>query len=188
MSEPRQTGDPEPKSSYLSRFLATPGGRFVGIVVGVVVIVAIAIGLYILGRVGANNEIKADNNAIQEVQNEDQKLKADNAHQTATITDLGLQLKNAKDALEAILPTRNTYNINPNQALIVADGHLTIGLIGSPTNQSINININGKQQPAAAGDIIDVAADPSTNCQVKVQSFTMFLAVITASCQPAKAQ
>ena len=74
----------------------------------------------------------------------------------------------------------------PINRLIVAGGHLTIGLIGSPTNQGIIININGKQQLVVSGDIIRVAPDPSTSCQVAVQSFDMFKAVVTASCAAAK--
>jgi hypothetical protein len=76
----------------------------------------------------------------------------------------------------------------PNQSLIVADGRLTIGLIGPPTNESLNININGKHQSAATGDVINIALEPPITCQVKVQSFDMFKAVLTASCAGAKAQ
>jgi hypothetical protein len=66
--------------------------------------------------------------------------------------------------------------------MIVASGRLTIGLIGPPTNESINININGKQQSAATGDAIKFQLDPSTTCQVRVLSFDMFKAVLNASC------
>jgi hypothetical protein len=86
------------------------------------------------------------------------------------------------------MPSENTYGVSPNQSLIVADGHLTVGLIGAPANQSVNININGKQRPAAAGDVIDVAPDPSTSCQVRLQSFDMFKAIITATCTAMKPQ
>ena len=48
----------------------------------------------------------------------------------------------------------------------VADGRLTIGLVGSPTNESVNININGKQQKAVSGDVIHIALDSLTSCQV----------------------
>ncbi len=46
---------------------------------------------------------------------------------------------------------QNTYNIVPNQTLVVADGHLTVGLIGSPGNEGVTLNINGKEQTVAAG-------------------------------------
>jgi hypothetical protein len=78
------------------------------------------------------------------------------------------------------------YSINPNQSLLVADGHLTIGLVGSPLTNGINININGKQQHAAVGDVIRVSPDTSTACVVQIESFDMFKAQFTASCGPAK--
>ena len=83
-------------------------------------------------------------------------------------------------------PVQNTYELKPNQSIIAADGHLTLGLIGSPANDSIDININGKRQNAAPGDTIDFAPDPSTKCQVTVQSFDMFQAMVTATCMAAK--
>jgi hypothetical protein len=85
-----------------------------------------------------------------------------------------------------ILPTENTYNINPNQSLVVANGRLTVGLVGSPTNDSVNLNINGKTQSAPVGAVITSVLDPSTTCQVGVQSFDMFKAVLTATCAAAK--
>ena len=62
------------------------------------------------------------------------------------------------------MPSKNTYQIVPNQSLIVADGHLTVGLVGSPTNQDVNININGKQQSVASGDVIEVAPSTRRRC------------------------
>jgi len=47
-------------------------------------------------------------------------------------------------------------------------------MIGSPGNEGINLNINGKQQKVAAGDVIRVSPDASTACQVQLQSFDMF--------------
>jgi hypothetical protein len=101
---------------------------------------------------------------------------------------LRAQLASVQATLNSIMPSENTYNINPNQSLIVADGRLTIGLVGSPTNDGINININGKQQFVAAGEVIRVAPDPSTSCQVRIRSFDPFKALLTASCAAAKSQ
>jgi hypothetical protein len=86
------------------------------------------------------------------------------------------------------MPSQNTYNINPNQSLIAADGRLTIGMIGSPGNEGINLNVNGKQQKVSAGDVIRVSPDAATACQVQIQSFDMFKAVLMASCAAAKSQ
>jgi cell division protein FtsB len=170
------------------RFLTTPAGRFLSIVACAVIIVVVAFGFYLLGRSASDTALKASSRTLQFAQNEYDKLAADNNHQSATIADLQVQLKKAKAALNAIMPSENTFNIDPNESRIVADGHLTIGLVGSPTNEGVNININGKLQPAAAGDVIHVALDPSTSCQVRVLSFDMFRAVLTASCAAAKPQ
>ena len=88
--------------------------------------------------------------------------------------------------MDEIIPSKNTYNIKPNQSMIVAGGRLTIGLIGPPTNESVNININGKQHSVATGDVIRLTLDPRTTCQVRVQSFDMFKAVLNASCAQAQ--
>jgi hypothetical protein len=65
---------------------------------------------------------------------------------------------------------------------------VTVGLIGSPGNEGILLNVNGKQQAAAAGQVIAAGSDASANCQVAVQSFDMFKAVLTATCAGAKRQ
>lgn len=175
-------------SAPLSRFLRTPGGRFLGRILCVVVILGIALGIYLLGRAAANGDVKAAASQIQQLQNENQKLVRKNNSQTATITEQQNKLKTVQAKLDALMPTENTYNLSANQSLIVADGHLTIGLIGSPTNEGVNVNINGKPRMAAVGDIIDVAGDATTNCQIEVQSFDMFKAIIVATCTANKSK
>ena len=125
---------------------------------------------------------------VVQFRSENQRVKKAIIDQTARLDELQAELTSAQAALHAITPSENTYNISPNQSLIVAGGHLTIGLIGSPTNERVNINVNGKQQLAATGDVIQVALDQSTTCQVGVQSFDMFKAVLTASCAAVKPQ
>ena len=188
MTETVEAGGSVPTSARLRRFLATPRGRFFGGVACVVLILGVAIGIYFLGRASGTRDLNVANGRIIQIQGEFQKATTEMTKQTATIVDLQTKLKNAQDKLEAIMPAANRYHLSPNEAAIVADGHLTIGLIGSPTNESVNININGKQQSAAAGNAFDIAPDPSTTCQVKVQSFDMFKAFITASCTAAKPQ
>ena len=39
-------------------------------------------------------------------------------------------------------------------ALLVGGGRVTVGLVGQPGNQTVILNINGKERPAAAGDVI----------------------------------
>jgi cell division protein FtsB len=166
----------------------TPKGRIVRALAFGLGILVIVIAIYLVGRGVGTHEINAANNRILQYQNENQKLGAEKTKQMATINDLQNQLKDVKAKLEAIMPAENTYSLDPNHSLIVADGHLTLGLIGSPENQRVNININGKTQLVPAGDVINVSIDPSTNCRVEVQSFDMFKALVTATCAPEKPQ
>jgi hypothetical protein len=141
---------------------------------------------YLLGRDMARNPLEAATLLIQQLEPENRKLKATTLSQNAAIIELRAQLKKVQATLNEIRPSENTYNINGNQSLIVGDGYLTIGLVGPPTNDSINININGKQHLAATGDVFDIAPNPATTCQVRVQSFDMFEATIYATCTTAK--
>jgi hypothetical protein len=50
------------------------------------------------------------------------------------------------------------------------------------------LNINGKQQPLAAGQTINVAPDPATQCQLSMQSFDVFKATLVATCSGPKAK
>ena len=84
--------------------------------------------------------------------------------------------------LDEIVPSENIYLIRPNQSLIVVGGRIIVGLIGSPSNQAVTVNVNGKQYTAAAGDVIKVAYNDTTPCQVVVQSFDMFKAILHATC------
>jgi cell division protein FtsB len=186
VSKTMEAGRSAGTSPQLSRSAMTPAGRFLAVVACAVLILGAAIGSYFLARAADESEIKAANNRIVQLQNENQKLSADNTNHLATIADLQTQIKNVQAKLDAIMPSENTYNISPNQSLIVADGRLTIGLIGSPTNESVNLNINSKQQSVAAGTVINSVLDPSTTCRVGVQSFDMFKAVLIASCAAAK--
>ena len=98
------------------------------------------------------------------------------------------KLKSVQDAIDAVMPSENTYVISPNQSMIIAGGRLSVGLIGSPTNESVTININGKRQSASTGDVVNVALNPSTTCRVRVESFDMFKAIVTASCEAMQPQ
>jgi hypothetical protein len=122
------------------------------------------------------------------LRSESQKLKRTGDEQQAQITNLQVKLKRTQATLDAILPSADTYNILPNQTLIVADGHMTVGLVGSPANEGVLLNINGKQQIVPAGQVIPVAVEGASNCQISVQSFDMFKAVLSASCAGKKAQ
>jgi hypothetical protein len=172
----RQDG---PVTSPRSRF-RTPAG--------VVLVLFIMVSGYFWGRQFNSRDIQQRDTAILQLQSDSQRLAADIADQSATLTALRTELSSTKATLDAIMPSLNVYNISPNQSLIAADGRLTIGMVGSPGNEGIDLNVNGKQQKVAAGDVVRVSPDPSTACQVQLQSFDMFKAVLVASCAPAKSQ
>ncbi|HEY3225268.1 MAG TPA: hypothetical protein VGJ76_16090 [Pseudolabrys sp.] len=169
--------------SRLSRILTSNPGT-------VLLIVAILVGVasYIIGLNIAYLDIAAARQVIQSLRGDNQKLQSQLAEHTAKEVELQTKLATTQATLEAIIPSENTYMVKPNQSIIVADGRLTIGLIGPPTNESININVNGKHQSAATGDVINIVLDPPTTCQVRVQSFDMFKAILAASCAGAKPQ
>jgi hypothetical protein len=154
----------------------------------VVVILCILIGGHLYGRFLSARDLGGRDIAIEQMRAESQKQKRDIDGKSAQITELQRKVMDAQAALEAILPQKETYNIVPNQTLIVGDGHLMLGLIGSPANEGVLLNINGKQQVVPAGQVITVTPDASTNCRVSVQSFDMFKALVHATCSGAKPQ
>jgi hypothetical protein len=170
----------------LHRWLTTTRGRFELFALAALIALVVAIAGHIYGRVLAARDVLSRDNAIEIVRTDNQKLEAQVAEQEARLSAMQSRLNRAEAALEAIVPSKNTYVINSNQSLIVADGRLTIGMIGSPANEGININVNGQQRTVAAGDIIKLSPDGTTNCQVVLQSFNMFKALVTASCAAAK--
>jgi hypothetical protein len=106
----------------------------------------------------------------------------------ADLITMRVKLARTQATLDSIMPSPNTYIIKPNQTLIVGDGHLPVGMVGAPGNDAILLNINGKQQPLAAGQTINVAPDPATQCQLSVQSFDVFKATLVATCSGPKAK
>lgn len=143
---------------------------------------------YLIGLNVAAFDISAAKELVQQVRTDNQKLKIEIIDQNARQVALQTKLTGVDTALKEIVPTDDTYILKPNQSLIVGGGRLTLGLIGSPSNESVNININGQRQSAAPGDIINVAVDPPATCQVRVQSFDMFKAVISATCGAPRSQ
>jgi hypothetical protein len=162
--------------------------RFVSVVACIVAIVVILVGGHLYGRYLASKDLGGRDNVIEQLRTESQQEKRSIDQKSAQLTEMQADLDKMKAQLEAIMPAKDTYNIVPNQTLIVADGRVTVGLVGSPGNDSVTLNINGKQQAVAAGQMITAGSDPSANCHVAVQSFDMFMAVLTASCAGAKGQ
>jgi cell division protein FtsL len=166
----------------------TAKGRVFLFVISLAVIAAVAIFGRYYGQHLAYGAMQDRDTAIRQLELESQRLQLEKSSQSANMQTMHSEWDRLQAQLDAITPSKNRYNINPNQSLIVADGHLTIGLIGVPKTDGIEINVNGKHQTAAVGDVIHVTADPQTACDVKIQSFDMFKAQFTASCNEVKTQ
>lgn len=159
-----------------------PRGRLVALTL----ILVAAIGGYVLGLNIAYRDLAASRQLVSQLQTESQKLKKQVGDQASQVTTLQQQLAAVQSAMHAMKPAKDTYEIKPNQSLVIADGHLTLGLIGSPANDSVSLNINGKVHNVATGDVITVSPDPAMNCHVDIQSFDMFKVTLVAACGAAK--
>jgi hypothetical protein len=137
---------------------------------------------YLLGLNSAYVELSAGKLALQQSRADNQKMKSERAGENVRAGAMESGIAKLQAKLDELVPSENTYNIKTNQSLIVGGGRVTVGLVGAPTNDSVILNINGKRQQLGTGDVLNVAADNQTNCQVRVQSFDMFKAIITATC------
>jgi len=137
---------------------------------------------HITGRELARRQLAQRELTIQQLREERQQVSAELNVRSDRILTLQTRLNHVQGVLDGIVPSENIYVILPNQSLIVAGGRVTVGLVGAPTIQGVNVNINGKQQLAAAGDVVTVNVDDTRTCRVTVQSFDMFKAVLHATC------
>ena len=156
------------------------------IAIALAIVAAVALFGRVYGQHLAHMAMEERDSAIRKLETQSQQLELGRTDRESKVKALQAQIASLQAQLSAIVPSKNMYSINPNQSLLVADGHLTIGLVGSPLTNGIHININGKQQFAAVGDVIRVSPDTSTACDVQIESFDMFKAQFTASCGPAK--
>ena len=137
---------------------------------------------YYLGKKLASRPLALASERVGQLQPENQRLKKAIADQNAELASWQAKVAELEARWNAMVPAKDTFVLTPNQSLIVANGRMTLGLVGPPGNSSITININGKQQAAAPGDVMKVAPD----CEVRVQSFDMFKALVTAACASGK--
>jgi hypothetical protein len=182
----RTQSDRSPKGSRWRRF--STEHRATTILVAIIVIVGIIIGGHLYGRYLSSIDLAEREAQLEQLRAESQKQKRDIDSKSLQLTALQDKLTKTQAALDAIMPSAHTYNVNPNQTLILGDGHLMVGLVGAPGNDSVVLNINGKPQTVAAGQTLSIAPDPATQCQINVQSFDVFRAVVVATCATAKAQ
>ena len=168
---------------------AQPGGAKTGLR-----ILLLSIVFLLLGAIGGfsyrghidEKDVIDSAQRVLEFRTENDKLKAQIFNLNTKIEQMHAEARALHNSMEAMQPAANSYVIGVNKSMVVAEGHLTVGLIGSPTSENLKINVNGREYLAAAGDNIEVFPDPSTKCQVSVQSFDMFRAIVVASCQAAK--
>jgi cell division protein FtsB len=166
----------------LHNLLTTRSGRLGLLLTSAFIIGAVAIGGRIYGQHLARQDMLERDRAIRQLETESQKLERQRANQNDQVATLQARLAQAQEKLDTVMPSKNTFSIDPNKSVVVADGRLTLGLVGLPTSNGVTINVNGKQFLAAAGDVIHVADDASVPCKVAVQSFDVFNATVTASC------
>ncbi len=150
----------------------------------VVVVVIVGFGCYFLGWNSARNDITNLKEQVGKLQGDNQKLTQTNDDQTKQITNLQSQLKTAQSRLDDVFLAYRTIDLSANELTPISTGHFSIGLIGPPSTDKINININGKQQSAAVGDTIDVGTI-AASCRVTIKSFDMFKVSVTTNCVPA---
>lgn len=151
------------------------------IIVVVLIVIAGLIG-HIIGRELDRRNVLARDETIQQLRNERLELNGELSKRNDRLRELQTKLNQVQATLDELMPSENIYVFRPNQSLALADGRVTVGLMGSPANQNLTLNVAGKQHVAVAGDVITVPLEESTTCQVVVQSFDPFKAIIQATC------
>ncbi len=161
-------------------------GRVISLLVTLLLIIGSTVMGFYLGHKLATRPLETATKRIEQIQPENQRLKAAILEQNSQVLSLQGKLKSVQAELESVRPKKDTYSLYPNQSINAAEGRLNIGLVGPPTNASATINVNGKQYSVVTGDIVKFALDAATNCAVRVQSFDMFQVIIHAYCGKAQ--
>jgi predicted RNase H-like nuclease (RuvC/YqgF family) len=170
----------------LHNLLTTRRGRLGLLLAAAFLIGAVALGGRIYGQHLAYQDLLERDRAMHQLETESQKLERQSANQADVVATLQARLTQAQEKLDTVMPSKDTYSIDPNKSVVIGNGQLTLGLVGLPQSDGVTINVNGKQYAAAAGDVIHVANDASASCKVAVQSFDVFNATVTASCSEPK--
>jgi hypothetical protein len=169
-------------SSRAAWRLLTRRRRTYILLIETVLILAVALIGHITGRELARRHIAQRDLVIQQLREERQEVSAELNRRNDRILTLQTRLNHVQSALDEIVPSENIYVIRPNQSLVVAGGRVIVGLIGSPTNEGVNVNVNGQQRLSAAGDVVTVNFEENRTCTVTVQPFDMFKAYLHATC------
>ncbi len=128
MTDRTESGRPVGKSGLSP----ARGGNFLLVAVIALITIGCAFGGYYFGLSLTYRDLAAAKERIGQLQPENQRLKKAIVDQSARLVEVQGALTNVTAAMQAIMPSENTYSVSPNQSLIVGGGRLTIGLIGSP--------------------------------------------------------
>ncbi|MET0867861.1 MAG: hypothetical protein ABWY35_07140 [Pseudorhodoplanes sp.] len=173
-------------SSRAAWRLLTRRRRTLILLIETALILFVAVVGHLTGRELGRRNLEKREELVIELREELQKRGGELGRRTDQLTSLQAKLNSVQAALDAIVPSENTYNIVPNQSLLVGGGRLTVGLVGQPSNLTVTLNINGKEHALAAGNAITLAVDDKTECQLTLQSFDMFKATINSQCAARK--
>ncbi len=169
-------------SSRAAWRLLTRRRRVYILLIETLLILGVALIGHITGRELARRQLAQREQTIVQLREERQQVSAELNRRADRILTLQTRLNHVQGVLDEIVPSENIYVMRPNQSLVVAGGRVTVGLIGSPTNEGVNINIGGQQRFAAAGSVTPVDLGEGRTCQITVQSFDMFKVVLHATC------
>jgi uncharacterized protein YlxW (UPF0749 family) len=147
-------------------------------------VLVIAIVSFILGVSTGKRDVEFSKNAISKLQTEKRDLDAETKGLRQQLNEAQAKLKNTQMGLAELMPSPNVYEISPNRSRIVSTGHLTIGFVGTPGNQNVELNINDKSYSAIAGQTIQIPIEQSLTCRVEVMSISVIDArvMLNASC------
>ena len=148
----------------------------------IAMIIAVGLGSFLFGIYISSRDLADTRVLVQQLQVDAQKSKQGMTAATATATALQAKTDQLVADLEAIRPAKDTYNFLPNQSLALANGLLAVGLVGSPSNSGIVLNVNGVRKQLSSGDVVQVSIDAKTNCRITLQSFDPFKAAVHAAC------
>jgi len=169
-------------SSRAAWRLLTRRRRIYILLIETLLILGVALIGHITGRELARRQLAQREQTIVQLREERLQVSNELNQRADRILTLQTRLNHVQSVLDEIVPSENIYVMRPNQSLLVAGGRVTVGLVGSPGNDGVNININGQKRYAAAGEVIAVNMDNDRTCNVTVQSFDMFKVVLHATC------
>jgi hypothetical protein len=156
--------------------------EWVGSVVILAIVAICAFGAGVASRIPVVNDklqqiskLQKDNQSLRD---EVQGAKDEKASTDKLLAATDSQLKDAFNDYRTIV-------LKGNDMRSVSTGHITVGLVGPPTNEKVSLNVNGTQHTVAAGDSIDVGVFTFT-CRAEVKSFDSFTVTLLTSCTPMK--